>query len=288
MVKKNPQGSQCKDFVIIIVRYENMSSLIKHKPIKKFGQNFLIDPWVIQQIINEINPIDNQMILEIGPGLGAITLGLLNSSVKLIAIEIDNNLFNSLTSKFAQQIATNKLILINQDILNIDLLALPINVISELRVVGNLPYNISTPLLFKMFTYSKQIKDMHFLLQKELAERLVAKPNNKKYGRLSVMAQYHANINIAFHVQAESFKPSPKVESSMVKINPFIELPYVAKNYVNFSQLVNSAFSKRRKILSNCLKEYCSDSHLRSVGVDPMLRPEQLEVADFVRISNSL
>ncbi len=265
-----------------------MSSLIKHKPLKKFGQNFLIDPWVIQQIINEINPINNQMILEIGPGFGAITVGLLNSSVKLIAIEIDNNLFNSLTSKFAQQISTNQLILINQDILNIDLLALPINVTSELRIVGNLPYNISTPLLFKMFTYSKQIRDMHFLLQKELAERLVAKPNNKKYGRLSVMAQYHANINIAFNVQAESFKPSPKVESSMVKINPFIDLPYVAKDYVTFSQVVNAAFSKRRKILSNCLKEYCSDSHLRSLGVDPMLRPEQLEVADFVRISNSL
>lgn len=261
----------------------------KHKPLKKFGQNFLRDPWVIQQIIREISPADNEIILEIGPGLGVMTIEILNLASQLVAVEIDNNLFSHLNLRFSKQIATGKLILINNDILNVDLLKLPINLCnSRLRVVGNLPYNISTPLLFKLFAYSQYIQDMHFLLQKELAERLVAKPNNKNYGRLSVMAQYNADIYIRLNVGPRSFFPSPKVESSLVKIIPYIDLPYVAKNYLTFKNVVNAAFSKRRKILSNCLQEYCSEGHIKSLDIDPKLRPEQLSVSDFVKISNSL
>lgn len=269
-----------------------ISSWDQHKPLKRFGQHFLIDPLVVQQIVQEINPndnissINNNVILEIGPGLGAITDSLLNFAVTLIAVEIDHNLFNKLLSRFFKQIAVKKLILINQDILRIDLLTLSQNLTSKLRVVGNLPYNISTPLLFKLFTYSQHIQDLHFLLQKELAERLIAKPNNKKYGRLSVMAQYHAHISIAFNVAAQAFNPTPKVGSSMVKIIPFRHLPYVANNYKVFNDLVNAAFSKRRKMLSNCLQEYCTSIQLTSLGIDPTLRPEQLTVADFVKISN--
>lgn len=264
-----------------------------HKPLKKFGQNFLKDPWIIQQIIHDIYPEDKQIILEIGPGLGAITDLLLNFNIKLIAVEIDNNLFKKLNLKFLNYIAINKLFLINNDILNIDLLNLPINLddpnrLNQLRIVGNLPYNISTPLLFKLFAYSKHIQDMHFLLQREVAEKLVAKPNNKKYGRLSVMAQYHADIQISFNVKAESFEPSPKVESSFVKIFPYTNLPFVAKNYLMFNNVVKAAFSQRRKILSNCLQEYCSDVYLKSLNIDPKLRPEKLSVADFVKISNFL
>lgn len=270
------------------------SNLAKHKPIKKFGQHFLMDPLVIEQIINEIDPnsnknIHNNVILEIGPGLGAITERLLNFPIKLIAIEIDPNLFKQLKLKFFQQISNQQLILINQDILQVDLLKLlPIYSINKLRIVGNLPYNISTPLLFKLFNYNQHIQDLHFLLQKELADRLVAKPNNKKYGRLSVMAQYHANINATFNVEPKAFNPSPKVNSSMVKIIPFVNIPYIANNYKIFSKLINVAFSKRRKILANCLQEYCSDIHLKSLSINPQLRPEQLAVADFVKIANSL
>lgn len=219
--------------------------------------------------------------------MGAITKYLIANRSKLIAIEIDSNLCSKLTEQFLEEIINNRLKIINQNVLKIDLLALSDHN-KQLRIVGNLPYNISTPLLFKLFNYASSIEDMHFLLQKEVAERLVAEPNNKQYGRLSIMAQYHAKINIMFYVGAKSFSPIPKVESSMVRFVPYIKLPHIANDYQHFYKLVTAAFSQRRKILSNSLKQYCSASNLKLLEIDPMTRPEQLSVADFVKISNSL
>lgn len=257
-----------------------------HKPRKEFGQNFLIDQAVIQKIISTINSKQDQTIIEIGPGLGAITKLILNNCAKLIAIEIDHDLCDQLNMEFSQEIIDNKLKIINQNVLKIDLSSLTDN--NNLRIVGNLPYNISTPLLFKLFAHALYIQDMHFLLQKEVAERLVADFGNKQYGRLSIMAQYHSKINIMFYVGAKSFNPIPKIESCMVRFVPHINLPIVAYDYQHFYQLVTAAFSQRRKILSNSIKQYCNASDLKLLGIDPMVRPEQLSVADFVKISNSL
>ena len=258
-----------------------------HKPRKEFGQNFLIDQLVIEEIITAINIKKDQTIIEIGPGLGAITTSIIANCAKLIAIEIDRDLFNKLTQKFQHAISNNQLTIINQDVLNIDFFSL-LSPNHKARIVGNLPYNISTPLLFKLFGCSSLINDMHFLLQKEVAERLGSAPNSKQYGRLSIMAQYHSKIDTMFHVGAKSFNPVPKVESCMVRFVPHTILPVKANDYEHFYKLVTAAFCQRRKILSNSLKQYCSASSLELLGVNPMARPEQLSVADFVKISNSL
>lgn len=244
---------------------------------------------MIRKIIEIINPQKDQTIIEIGPGLGAITKLIIANCAKLIAIEIDNNLSEQLTLKFQPEIINHQLQIINQDVLKINLPVI-LNLINLkiIRIVGNLPYNISTPLLFKLFAHTPLIQDMHFLLQKEVAERLVSPPNSKQYGRLSIMAQYHCKISIMLYVAANAFNPSPKVESCMVRFVPYVALPNIAKDYAHFYKLVTAAFSQRRKILSNAIKQYCNSAHLESLGIDPMVRPEQLNIADFVKISNSL
>jgi 16S rRNA (adenine1518-N6/adenine1519-N6)-dimethyltransferase len=264
-----------------------------HQPIKRLGQNFLIEPLVIQQIIKAIKPDQNQIIIEIGPGLGALTRYIINNCEKLIAIEIDSNLCSILIQKFNQEIIDHKLQIINQNVLKVDFISLikqimgcseNLNII--LRLIGNLPYNITTPLLFKLFTYGSLIKDYQFLLQKEVAERLTALPNNKQYGRLSVMAQYHAKMKKIFYVGSKAFNPTPKVESCFIEFIPYIEPPFKANNYQQFYNLVITAFSQRRKKLSNCLKQYCTEKNLTNLGIDPGCRPEQLSVDEFVKISN--
>lgn len=259
----------------------------EHKPNKRLGQNFLIDPFVIQQIVKTINPDKDDVIIEIGPGLGAITAQIIKGCAKLISIEIDTKLCSSLSCKFNQAIVNNKLYIINQNVLNLDFMGLfEVHKNFNLRIVGNLPYNISTPLLFKLFTYAAFVKDFNFLLQKEVAERLIAAPNSKEYGRLSIMAQYHASISKMFYVNAKSFSPIPKVESCFVKFIPYVQLTCQANNYQQFYNLVTAAFTQRRKKLSNALKNYCSANDLHNLGIDPNYRPEQLFVNDFVKISN--
>jgi 16S rRNA (adenine1518-N6/adenine1519-N6)-dimethyltransferase len=269
--------------------------LSRHRPKKAFGQNFLIDPIDINKIITAINSQASDVILEIGPGLGALTTGIVNNCHKLFAVEIDNNLAAKLREDFSQEISQNKLVVINQDVLQLDLLQLFSNYNnsahnSVIRVIGNLPYNISTPLLFKVLQSKVAIKDLHFLLQQEVAERLIAIPGNKVYGRLSVMAQYHAQINILFDIDPEAFKPIPKVNSSLVKFIPYTiaQLPIQANNYQHFYDLVTTAFSKRRKIIANSLKIYGSEIDWHQLNIDPKLRPESLTVKDFVKISNYL
>lgn len=260
---------------------------------KRFGQNFLIDQTVINAIIKHINPNNNQFIIEIGPGLGAITSYLLANCAKLLAIEIDRELILQLTQKFTEQLTNNKLILINKDVLKINFTELLNNYkqinanLETIKIVGNLPYNISTPLLFKLFKLSN-ITSMHFLLQKEVAERLMAAPGSHQYGKLSIMAQYHAKINIVFYIDAHSFQPAPKVQSAMVQFIPYQQLPYQANNYQLFTQIVTSAFCQRRKMISNSLKMFCTTNHLTSLGLNPNSRAEQLSIQNFIKISNSL
>lgn len=258
---------------------------------KQFGQNFLIDQFIITSIVDHIKTNSNQILIEIGPGQGAITAPLLAKCQQLIAIEIDRELIAELNKKFYNAIQTNTLILINQDVLYFNFIEL-LNKYSKnkIKIIGNLPYNISTPLLFKLFALrtNQNLESMHFLLQKEVAERLIAQPKCHQYGKLSIMAQYHAKMNIVFYVKSSAFNPKPKVESAMVEFIPYKDLPITANNYEHFNQLVTTAFSQRRKILSNSLKNVCSKSDWELLNLNPTARAEQLSVHDFVKISNFL
>ena len=259
---------------------------------KRFGQHFLIDRSIIQSIVNHIQPNKEQILIEIGPGKGAITAPLFLICSKIIAIEIDRDMISQLNNTFNKEIQNNKLILINQDVLKTDFTELLTKYTTKIptKIIGNLPYNISTPLLFKLFnlTPNPNLESMHFLLQKEIAERLTAAPGNRQYGRLSVMAQYHAKINIAFYVNSNAFNPAPKVQSAIVQFIPHTLLPAKANNYQFFSKIVTTAFSQRRKTLTNSLKQYCTKSDWELLNIDPSYRAEQLSVADFVKISNML
>ena len=260
----------------------------------------MVDQVEVNRIISTINGQANDIILEIGPGLGALTRQLVGSCCKLIAVEIDRDLVAHLQAAFAAEINNQQLIIINQDILRVDLSAVFAQHViasriadqANFKVVGNLPYNISTPLLFKLLQCGLRIpiQDLHFLLQQEVAERLIAVPGSKAYGRLSIMAQYHAAINIMFNLSPEAFDPVPRVYSSLVRLQPYLadQLPIVAANYQHFYTIVTTAFSQRRKIISNGLKAYCNHQDWQALNIDPQIRPELLTVADFVNISNYL
>lgn len=251
---------------------------------KRFGQNFLHDNKVIHQIIYAINPQATEHLVEIGPGLGAITALLLQSSAKLDIIELDHTLVPKLQTKFANY---HNLTIHQADILKFDLARI-INTNPKLRIVGNLPYNISTPLLFKLLTYQDNIVDLHVMLQKEVAERLIATPGNKNYGRLSIMIQYYYQVTLLFTVPASCFTPIPKVTSAFVRLNPQQQLTNIASNFNEFKNLVTKAFNQRRKTILNTLKPIICQEELTKLGIDPSLRPEQLTSNDYLNISNFL
>jgi len=252
-----------------------------HRPRKRFGQNFLHDQNIINSILRCINvqPTDN--LLEIGPGLGALTKPLLNQVNQLTAIEIDTDLHAHLQQLPAAQ---GKLHLINADALKVDFTPFGEN----LRIVGNLPYNISTPLLIRLLQITPQIKDMHFMLQKEVVQRLAASPGSKTYGRLSVMAQYYCDVSELLHVPPTAFNPEPKVDSAIVRLTPFASGKYPAVPFSELEQLVAKAFSMRRKTLANNLKPLLAANDLISLNIDPQWRPEQISVIDYVTITNFL
>ncbi|MCA0403148.1 MAG: 16S rRNA (adenine(1518)-N(6)/adenine(1519)-N(6))-dimethyltransferase RsmA [Proteobacteria bacterium] len=253
---------------------------LKHQPRKRFGQNFLQNPHIISQILSALNALPQDKIIEIGPGLGAITEPLLRRLDKLIAIEVDTDLLAHLKNLNNG----HKLELISADALTIDFSQWG----EGLRVVGNLPYNISTPIIFCLLNYVSSIKDMHFMLQKEVVERLASKPNSKAYGRLSVMVQYFCEVIDLFDVPPESFFPAPKVNSAVVRLTPYKKSPFESVNMQVFAKVVAQAFSMRRKTLANNLKPLLDKQALESLGIDPILRPEQISVADYVKITNSL
>ncbi len=251
---------------------------------KRFGQHFLQDKHIIQRIVDAIKPLPDQHLVEIGPGQGALTLPILKKAGQLDAIEIDRDLIPSLKMRCKDK---GDLIIHQADALEFDYATL-LKDQRPLRLIGNLPYNISTPLIFHLLQYADHILDMHFMLQKEVVERLVARTGTHAYGRLSIMVQYHCLVSSLFNVSADAFYPQPKIESSIVRLIPHREFIHRAKNFDHFANLVKSAFSKRRKTLRNSLKEIVTDADWEKTNIDSHLRPEQLSLAEYVKLSNAL
>lgn len=249
-----------------------------HRPRKRFGQNFLQSQAVIDSILQAFHPQPTDNVVEIGPGLGALTQPLLRSLNTLTAIEIDTDLQAHLVS---MPNSGGTLRLIGGDALTIDYAQLG----EHLRVIGNLPYNISTPLLMHLLTYTAYIDDMYFMLQKEVVERIAAGPGSKTYGRLSVVVQYLCEVELLFTVPSTAFHPAPKVASAVMRLTPHQVSPYPLVAFSNLERVVACAFSMRRKTLANNLKPLISASELITLGVDPGLRPEQISVKDYVQLA---
>lgn len=259
-----------------------MSDIYQHRARKRFGQNFLHDSGVIDRIIRAISPKAGERLLEIGPGQGALTDSLVNSAAQLDVIEIDRDLVQMLTERFA--LNTN-FTLHEGDALKFDFAALKGDG-PALRVVGNLPYNISTPLIVHLLTAGNAVADMHFMLQKEVVERLAAQPGGTDWGRLSVMAQYYCHVDQLFIVPPEAFVPRPNVDSAIVRLTPHASLPHVADDPALLFELVKLAFGQRRKTLRNNFKGRVSPETLEALGIDPTRRPQTLTVAEYVTIAN--
>ena len=247
---------------------------------KRFGQNFLVDRGIINAIVSAIGPQRHDTVVEIGPGLGAITEPLLARLDHLHVVEIDRDLI----ARLKKQHPPARVTIHEGDALNFDFAGIG----TDLRLVGNLPYNISTPLLFHLAEYVGIVRDMHFMLQKEVVERMVAVPGESDFSRLSVMLQYRFHLEWLIDVPPESFDPPPKVQSAVVRLIPKDVSELNAKSQEKLSQVVQTAFSQRRKMLRNTLKGTLSDAGFAELGIDPTRRPEDIAVADYVRIANYL
>lgn len=253
-------------------------------PRKRFGQHFLRDKAIIQQIVALLAPKKEDHLIEIGPGQGALTVPVLKQVHHLEAIELDRDLIVTLKERTEQW---GELTIYSADALTFDFASVKKNE-QLLRVFGNLPYNISTPLIFHLLSFAPIISNMLFMLQKEVAERLAAKANTEHYGRLSVMVQYHCQVELLLEVPATAFYPPPQVRSSMVRLTPYREHPYRAKDYPLFESIVRHAFGQRRKTLRNSLKEMIDDDVWAHIPIHSDLRPENLTVKDFVEVSNAV
>ncbi len=251
-----------------------------HVARRRFGQNFLVSPGVIRNIVEAIAPRPDDRIVEIGPGLGALTGPLLERLDHLHVVEIDRDLIARLRERFPP----GRLTIHEGDALQFDFGALG----PGLRVVGNLPYNISTPLLFHLAAFADQVRDMHFMLQKEVVDRMVADPGTADYGRLSVMLQYRFDMERLFLVPPGAFDPAPKVDSAIVRLIPKPAAELTARDEALLAKLVLAAFGQRRKMLRNNLREFTDEAGLAAAGIAPTARAEELSVADYVRLANSL
>ena len=252
-----------------------------HRARKRFGQNFLHDPAIIQRIVDTINPQRNDHIVEIGPGKGALTKPLLKRVKHLNVIEIDRDLAGTLQTKLATN--EHKLTIHQFDALKLDF---SIFGHSDLRIIGNLPYNISTPILFHLLNFSNYINDMIFMLQKEVVERICAKSNSKQYGRLSVMLQYYCDVESLFTIKPGAFNPIPRVDSAIVKLTPLAHPRYVLSDPDTFAFIVREAFSQRRKTIRNALKKWLNDDHFEELNIAPENRAENLSIEDFTKLAN--
>ena len=248
------------------------------RPRKRFGQNFLKDRGVISKIVEVIHPEPSDNMVEIGPGLGALTAPLLETLNRLEVVEIDRDIVEQLKKRFPEE----RLPIHQADALKFDFSSLGGN----LRIVGNLPYNISTPLLFHLSDFSKIIKDMHFMLQKEVVDRMASPPSSPDYGRLSVMLQHQFYIVKCFEVPPHCFYPEPKVDSAIVRMIPLESRQ--ARDEGLFSDVVLAAFSQRRKTLKNTLKTILNQEDFEALEIDPNARAENLSVSDFATIANRL
>jgi len=251
-----------------------------HQARKRFGQNFLVDRAYIDRIVRAIDPQSDDRMVEIGPGLGALTAPLLDRLDVLHVIEIDRDIVARLAAEFPPE----RLIVHQGDALKFDLTSLG----PGLRVVGNLPYNISSPLLFHAAECAGGIRDCHFMLQREVVDRMAAAPGSKVYGRLSVMLQYRFRVEKLFNVPAGAFRPTPQVDSAFVRLVPHATLPSPASDERLLAQMVLKAFTQRRKTVRNALSEFASAEELSACGIDPRLRPEELSLDDFVRLANAV
>jgi len=252
----------------------------RHVPRKRFGQHFLVDPAVVERIVAAIDPQQSDHLVEIGPGLGALTAPLLARLDHLHVIELDRDLSERLRERYP----ADRLTVHQADALRFDFAALP----APLRMAGNLPYNISTPLLFHAAGVANRCKDLHFMLQREVVDRMVARPSGSEYGRLSVMLQYRFRIERLFEVPPHSFRPAPKVDSAVVRLVPRPPEELGALSDDGFARVVARAFSMRRKTLRNTLAGLISAGELAQLGIDPGWRAQELPVAAFVTIANRL
>lgn len=249
---------------------------------KRFGQHFLHDYSVIERMLSALCLQPTDRVVEIGPGPGALTFPLLERLARLDVVEIDRDLI----AWWQQQPqAMGKLHIHAQDALHLDIPALRGDA-EQLRVVGNLPYNISTPLIFHLLHHREHIRDMLFMLQKEVVDRITAAPDDAHYGRLSVMVQYYCEPSYLMLVGPSAFDPPPKVDSAVVYLRPYDVSPHAANNTGHFADIVAQAFSQRRKTLRNTLKGLITGEQMESIGIDPQQRAETLSVADFVNLSN--
>lgn len=256
-----------------------------HTARKRFGQNFLHDQHIIQAIVAAIYPQSDQNLVEIGPGLGALTEPVAEQVEHLTVIELDRDLAKRLRHHpFLQQ----KLNVIEADAMQFDFNQLITAEDQKLRVFGNLPYNISTPLMFHLFQYHHLIQDMHFMLQKEVVKRLCASPNSKAYGRLSIMAQYYCQVMPVLEVPPTAFKPAPKVDSAVVRLVPHKQLPYPVKDVYWLNRVCSQAFNQRRKTLRNALSALFSAENLTALHIDLNARAENLSLADYARLADWL
>ena len=257
---------------------------MKHRARKRFGQNFLHDRGIIERIIQSIRPQAGDHLLEIGPGQGALTEYLITANAKLDCVELDRDL-----AKFLDKLYGSKpgFTLYQEDILKFDLAKLEADEHS-LRVIGNLPYNISTPVLFYLLKNCALIRDMTFMLQLEVVQRIAAQVGEKNYGRLGLMLQYFCTVEHLFNVPASAFSPQPKVSSALVRLTPHVKLPLQARSLENLQIVIRTAFSARRKTLKNSLKSIISEQALKALPLDISLRPENLSLADYILISDVL
>lgn len=255
---------------------------MKHIPRKRFGQNFLTDKFVLSRIVDVIDPQPDDAMVEVGPGLGAMTRLLLEPLQQMHVVELDRDLVARLQKTFDPA----KLIIHAGDALQFDFAKIQLAAGHKLRIVGNLPYNISSPLLFHFAQFAQQVEDQHFMLQKEVVERMVAPPGSKTYGRLSVMLQWRYHMELLFIVPPTAFEPPPRVESAIVRMVPIAQpLPCDADK---LSAVVLKAFSQRRKVIRNCLAGMFTEADLIEAGVDPKTRPETVPLEQYVALANRL
>ena len=254
--------------------------MTEHKARKRFGQNFLQDTRIISDIVNAVRPQADDIVIEIGPGLAAITEPLTRKLNQLHVCEIDRDIIQFLK----KQPFANKLVIHDGDVLQFDFRS----IVGKKKIVGNLPYNISTPLLFRLADVADDVIDMHFMLQKEVVKRLCAAPNSKAYGRLTIMAQYFCQVMPVLEVPPSAFKPAPKVDSAVVRLIPHKELPHPVKDLYWLNRVCSQAFNQRRKTLRNALSTLFSPENLTALGIDLNARAENLAIADYARLANWL
>jgi len=260
----------------------NKSTHLGHQAKKRFGQNFLNNDSIIGRIVDAINPEPNENLVEIGPGLGALTEPVVERAGHLSVVELDRDL--------AHRLRHHPFLASHLTIHEIDALKFDFGSLADeekpLRIFGNLPYNISTPLIFHLLTFKEKVKDMHFMLQKEVVERMAAGENSKAYGRLSIMTQYQCQVIPVMEIGPEHFSPPPKVDSAIVRLIPHKTIKNPVKDIKYLNQVCLTAFNQRRKTIRNSFKKLISVDDLTSLGIDPSLRPENLSIDEFIKLAN--